>query len=231
MGVVNQTGDLSQMFLDIDARLRRVEAAKTFNFPYVNSNPALPQNGDAWVRSDNSTIYIQIAGTPVALSTSASVTTLAGLADVQLSSPTNGQLLTYNSSISKWVNQTFVAVTSAIAGTGIGVSASTGAVTFTNTGVTAFTSGTGLSVNTAATGSVSVTNTGVTSNVAGTGISVSSGTGAVTITNSGVTSLVAGTNITLSGSTGAVTISATGGGASSQVTSNLTTYAMMTMEY
>lgn len=206
MGVVNQTGDLSQMFLDIDTRLRRVEAAKTFNFPYVNSNPALPQNGDAWVRSDNSTIYIQIGGTPVALSTSASVTTLAGLADVSISSPTNGQLLTYNSSISKWENKTFVAVTSAAAGTGIGVSASTGAVTITNTGVTAFTSGTGLSVNTAATGSVSVTNTGVTS-------------------------LVAGTNITLSGSTGAVTISATGGGASSQVTSNLTTYAMMTMEF
>lgn len=202
MGFVNQSGDLSQMFLDIDTRLRRVEAAKTFNFPYVNANPAIPQNGDAWVRSDNSTIYIQIAGTPVALSTSASVTTLAGLADVNLTSPTNNQVLTYNSATSKWINAG--AVNSAAAGTGISVSASTGAVT--------------------------ITNTGVTSNVAGTGISVSAGTGAVTITNSGVTSLVAGTNITLSGSTGAVTISSTGG-ASSQVTSNLTTYAMMTMEF
>ena len=53
----------------------------------------------------------------------------------------------------------------------------------------------------------------------------------MTITNSGVTSLVAGTNITLSASTGAVTINSTGGGASSQTTSNLMTYTMMNMEF
>lgn len=75
------------------------------------------------------------------------------------------------------------AVTSATAGTGISVSASTGAVTFSNTGVTSLTTSSGLSTNTSATGAVSVTNTGVTSIVAGTGISISGATGAVTVTN------------------------------------------------
>ena len=72
-------------------------------------------------------------------------------------------------------------------------------------GVSSLTAGTGISVS-ASTGAVTVTNSGVTSAVAGTGISVSGATGAVTFTNSGVTSLTAGTGISLSGSTGAVTI-------------------------
>lgn len=72
------------------------------------------------------------------------------------------------------------AVTSAVAGTGISVSGSTGAVTFANTGVTALTTSSGLSANTSATGAVSVTNTGVTSAAAGTGVTVSGSTGAVT---------------------------------------------------
>ncbi len=53
---------------------------------------------------------------------------------------------------------TLSAVTSAAAGTGISVSASTGAVTFTNTGVTSVTAGTGISVS-ASTGGVTITNT------------------------------------------------------------------------
>jgi hypothetical protein len=75
----------------------------------------------------------------------------------------------------------FSAVTSAVAGTGISVSAATGSVTFTNSGVTSI--------------------------VAGTGISISGGTGAVTVTNGGVTSAVAGTGVSVSGATGAVTFS------------------------
>ena len=52
-------------------------------------------------------------------------------------------------------------------------------------GVTSLVAGTGIGVS-AATGAVTVSNTGVTSIVAGTGISISSATGAVTITNTGV---------------------------------------------
>jgi hypothetical protein len=73
----------------------------------------------------------------------------------------------------------FSAVTSAVAGTGISVSAATGSVTFTNSGVTSIVAGTGISIS-GGTGAVTVTNGGVTSAVAGTGVSVSAGTGAVT---------------------------------------------------
>ena len=82
-------------------------------------------------------------------------------------------------------DHTHTGVGSAVAGTGIGVSAATGAVTITNTGVTALTTSSGLSTNTSATGAVSITNTGVTSIVAGTNISVSGATGAVTVNVSG----------------------------------------------
>jgi hypothetical protein len=97
-------------------------------------------------------------------------------------------------------------VSSAVAGTGISVSGATGAVTITNSGVTALTASTGISVS-AGTGSITITNTGATSIVAGTGISVSGATGAVTVTNGGVTSAVAGTGVSVSGATGAVTFS------------------------
>ena len=73
-----------------------------------------------------------------------------------------------------------------VAGTGISVTSSTttGAATATvnNTGVTSVAAGTGISVS-ASTGASTITNTGVTSIVAGTGISISGSTGGVTITN------------------------------------------------
>lgn len=71
--------------------------------------------------------------------------------------------------------------------------------------------GTGISLS-ATTGTITVTNSGVTSVTAGTAISLSpaNGTGAVTITNAGVTSLSAGTNVTLTAAVGAITVSATG---------------------
>ena len=71
-----------------------------------------------------------------------------------------------------------------LAGTGVTVSASTGAVTITAPVVAG---GTGISVSGSQTTSLSVTNTGVTSLVAGSGISVSAATGAVTVSASGYT--------------------------------------------
>ena len=77
-------------------------------------------------------------------------------------------------------------VTQAIAGSGIGVSAPTGPVTFSNTGVLSVTIvGTGLSTN-ASTGALALANTGVLSLTAGSGIGLNASTGAIIVSNSGV---------------------------------------------
>lgn len=82
-----------------------------------------------------------------------------------------------------------------IAGTAVSITESpTNTFTIANTGVTSAVAGTGIGVS-AATGAVTITNSGVTSIIAGTGITISGSTGAVTITatggagSSGVTSL------------------------------------------
>ena len=115
-------------------------------------------------------------------------------------------------------------VNSATAGTGISVSASTGAVTITNTApdqTVSIASGTGIS----ATGTYpafTVTNTGVTSAVAGTGISVSSGTGAVTVTNTAPDQTVAissGTGISVTGTYPNFTVTNTSPSSGGTVTS------------
>ena len=65
----------------------------------------------------------------------------------------NGTGITAVATDASTITLTNTGVTSAVAGTGIGVSASTGAVTFSNTGVTSAVAGTGVSVS-AATGAV-----------------------------------------------------------------------------
>ena len=93
------------------------------------------------------------------------------------------------------------------AGTGVSIAGST-TLTVTNTGVTSL-AGTGISVS-SSTGAVTITAPVV---AGGTGISVSgSQTTSLSISNSGVTSLVAGTGITVSAATGAVTVTSSGGG-------------------
>ena len=110
-------------------------------------------------------------------------------------------------------NVTSVGIT---AGNGIGVSdspiTSAGNITVTNTGVTRFNSGTGIS-STGVNGNITVTNTGVTSLTAGGGIGLSGGTGGVTVTNTGVTKIIPGANISISpgAGTGEVIISSSGG--------------------
>ena len=99
----------------------------------------------------------------------------------------SGNLLEYNGT--DWVNASLVA------GTAISVSG----LTITNTGVTSAVAGTGISVS-AATGAVTITNTGIISLSAGTGVAIS-GTNPATISLSGnfVTSLTteSGSGITL----------------------------------
>ena len=84
-------------------------------------------------------------------------------------------------------------VTSNVAGTGIGVSGATGAVTITNNGVTSVTAGTGISVS-ATTGGITITNTAP--NVgSGTVTSVATGNGLSggTITSTGTLEIAAPT--------------------------------------
>lgn len=76
----------------------------------------------------------------------------------------------------------------------ITTNATTDTLTFTNTGVTSLSTGTGIGVS-SGTGAVTISNTGVTSTVAGNGITVSSGTGAVTISNAGVVEITADSGI------------------------------------
>jgi len=88
--------------------------------------------------------------------------------NVQITSVTGGQLLSYDQTNSYWKN------TNLTAGTAISVSSATGGtITVNNTGVTSAVAGTGISVS-GATGAVTITNTGVTS-VTGTSPVVSSG--------------------------------------------------------
>ena len=73
-------------------------------------------------------------------------------------------------------------------------------------GVSSLSAGTGIGLS-GGTGAVTVSNTGVTSLTAGTGIGLSSGTGVVTVSNTGVTSLAGTANqITVSSNTGSVTV-------------------------
>jgi hypothetical protein len=132
-------------------------------------------------------------------------TYLSALSDVQLTSATGGQLLTYNQTGGFWKN------TSLSAGTAISVTPTTGGgITVANTGVTQATAGTGISVS-AGTGNVTITNTAPDQTVAitaGTGITVSGTYPSFTVANAGVTSLTGtASQVTVSASTGGVTLS------------------------
>lgn len=119
--------------------------------------------------------------------------------NVQITSATGGQLLSYDQTNGYWKN------TNLAAGTGITVNSATGGtITVTNAGVTQATAGTGISVS-AGTGNVTITNTAPDQTVAisaGTGISVSGTYPNFTVTNTSpssggtVTSITAGTGLT-----------------------------------
>ena len=97
--------------------------------------------------------------------------------NVQITSPTGGNLLSYDQTNQYWKNINL-------------------------------TDGTAISITETTGGAITIANTGVTALSAGTGISVSGSTGSVTISNTGVTQLTGTTNeIDVSGSTGSITLS------------------------
>jgi hypothetical protein len=125
--------------------------------------------------------------------------------NVQITSVTGGQLLSYDQTNSYWKN------TSLTAGTAISVSSATGGtITVNNTGVTSAVAGTGISVS-GATGAVTITNTAPDQTVsltAGTAITITGTYPNFTIANAGVTALTGTANqITVSASTGSITLS------------------------
>ena len=145
---------------------------------YANSAFATANTGTAAGSYANSAFSVANNGVGIDATQNTNITNAGTYANTGFA-VANSAALYANSAFSKANG----VVTSAVAGTGVSVSAATGAVTFTNSGVTSI--------------------------VAGSGISISGGTGAVTVTASGggVTSAVAGNGITVSGATGAVTFS------------------------
>jgi hypothetical protein len=125
--------------------------------------------------------------------------TLGGTdSNAQITTPSNGQIITYDGQDGYWRN------TDLTAGTAISVAESTtGVLTINNTGVTSAIAGTGISVS-GATGAVTVTNTAPDQTVvltAGTGISTSGTYPNFTITNTAPSS---GGTVTSVGGTGTV---------------------------
>jgi hypothetical protein len=119
---------------------------------------------------------------------------------------TAGQVLSVSSGLPTWTTLSTLSVTSLAAGTGISVSAATGAVTVSNTGVSSFAGGTtGLTPAAATTGAISL---------AGTLVVANGGTGVATI---------AANNVILGNGTSAVQTVAPGT-AGNVLTSNGTTW-------
>lgn len=141
--------------------------------------------------------------------------------NVQITSVTGGQLLSYDQTNGYWKN------TNLAAGTGISVNSATGGtITVTNSApdqTVTLTGGTGISTS-GTYPSFTITNTGVTSAVAGTGISVSGSTGAVTVTNTAPDQTVAiasGTGITVTGTYPNFTVTNSDRGSSQNIFKNV----------
>ena len=92
------------------------------------------------------------------------------LHNVSAQSPSNGQVLIYNTTTSLWEKANLTA------GTAIGVTNGAGSITIDNTGVTSAVAGTGISVS-GATGAVTITNSAPDQTVALTGAGTTSVTG------------------------------------------------------
>ena len=110
----------------------------------------------------------------VVLSTSPSLTTPA------LGTPSSGTLTNCTGLPNAGLLNSAVTVTAGTGMSGGGSVSLGGSVTLTNAGVTSAVAGTGIGVS-GATGAVTISNSGVLSNVAGTGVTVSGATGNVTI--------------------------------------------------
>jgi len=150
-----------------------------------------------------------IAGTGISVSgatgsvtiTNTGVTSLVAGSNITLTSTLGA--FTINSSGSG-------GVTSLAYTTGINGSASNGAITLSNTGITSLSLTGGSGLYNLGTATAPILGALVIDVLSGTGISVGSSSGNKTVTNTGVTSITAGTGVSVNTSTGAVTVTSTG---------------------
>lgn len=170
-----------------------------------------------------------------------------GFFDASSASGTNGMVLTSTGLATQWRPISSIAPSSIVQGTGISVSAATGTVTITNTGVQTVTAGTGISVS-VATGTPTITNTGVTALALTSPLQITGSTGSLTGNLAGLSSsgtpfyfpqvntggsawqyaqLVAGTNISITYSGASTTINATAGGSGLSSLNGLTTSSQL----
>jgi collagen type VII alpha len=211
----------------IGATVFVLEGTTYGNTGWNQSNHYITNFGDSsnyqiWIQFSGTGTYvggtgITVSGNTISLQTPVSI---ANGGTALSTAPANGQLL-----IGNGTGYTLATLTD---GTAINITEGAGTITIDNTGVTSFTSSSGLSINTGATGAVSVTNTGVLSfsggttgllpNTATTGAITLSGTLVVGNGGTGVTSLTTngvlygGTTVgvTAAGATGEVLVGTTG---------------------
>jgi len=62
MPFINLPPFLSGLFDDLDKRVRRLETAVRFTIPVVAATPASPRDGDMYIKSTNSKLYVWYNG-------------------------------------------------------------------------------------------------------------------------------------------------------------------------
>lgn len=62
MAVIPTTDTLASELREINRRLRLLETSTRFNAPVLTADPAAPQDGDVWIRSDLGQLRARVAG-------------------------------------------------------------------------------------------------------------------------------------------------------------------------
>lgn len=62
MPFVNLPPTLSEFFDNLDKRVRRLETAVRFTIPVVSATPSSPRDGDMYIKSTNSKLYVWYNG-------------------------------------------------------------------------------------------------------------------------------------------------------------------------
>lgn len=62
MSAVNRRGHVSDIFREIDRRLRVLELAGRFSAPIYTADPASPRDGDIWINSTSGTLKVHLGG-------------------------------------------------------------------------------------------------------------------------------------------------------------------------